>query len=413
MCNWIDLSSLPHRGNSVLWKECHNNIVEFSYRNCQDKMTILCRKDVDHLLVGFHEKEYILPIVSLQRCSLGKLFGFSVSGNYKYYQNEIITLNDNQYRVKTCIRIKHGKGTIKGYELTCLRCNEDFTVSESNITYRTDGCPYCSHHKIIKGKTDLWSTRPDIAKLLKNKEDGYKYAENSNKSVDFICDKCGKPVGKKIISSVSRRGLSCKFCRDGKSYPNKLMFNLLKVLGESFVPEQTFDWCTFKAYNSDFESFGIYDFVIENKKIIIEMDGGIGHGNGVRTDSRYSLEELVYRDSQKDLLAIKNGYQVIRIDCDYKGKDNRFEICKQSILNSSLNMIYDLSYVDWDYINSESQKSVLYEICQLYNDGYSSSEISEMVGYNLSSVIDYLHKGDSLSLCKFIPQKIRRKKLWH
>ncbi len=410
MNKWIDLSNLPHSQKTISWKDCSNNKVEFLYRGCHDFLYVIKRIDVEHVLVRFNEKEFTLPIISLQRCCLGKLFDFAVKDNYTYKKNEVILIKNNKYRVVSQERLKQGKKSVKGYFLECFRCKKTFSLYEGNL-FRGDGCPYCSHHKIDIGNTDLWSSRPDVACLLKNKDDGFKYAEFSNKSVSFVCKQCGNDVGKRVISSVSLRGLNCQFCGRGKSYPNKLMYNVLKSLNISFETEKTFDWCSFPSYSdATVISFGIYDFVIESMKLIIEMDGGIGHGHYVIKNSRYSIEDTIYRDSMKDSLALQNGYEVIRIDCNYMGKDNKDKICKKNILSSKLSSIFDLNAIDWDFVIIESQKNVLYEICEMYNQNLSSGEIAEILGYDVSTVIDYLHKGTELALCNFIPQKVRRKK---
>ena len=124
--------------------------------------------------------------------------------------------------------------------------------------------------------------------MLVNPDDGYIYGQFSNIKVSFKCPICGRVNGEKYISSVSKYGLSCKFCSDGISYPNRLMASLLSELKIDYDSECYFDWCKFPDYNDLSKyTYGKYDFVIETQKIIIEMDGGLGHGNPTHSKSKY------------------------------------------------------------------------------------------------------------------------------
>ena len=305
-------------------------------------------------MVLYNNMEIELSIFSLLNCSLGKLFSFAVNNNYHYNVGDIIENNNQSLIVRNHTRINYNNGkSSKGYDLECLKCGNTYTTSEANLE-RGDGCNFCSNHKIIVGKNDLWTTRPDIAKMLRYSSDGYSLMEYSNVKADFVCPICGEYIGKSYIHNVTRFGLSCPKCSSGNSYPNRLMNNLLSVLNEEYVAEHVFDWCRFKDYtDSSKVSYGRYDFVIENKKLIIEMDGGIGHGNNPFPGSRYSKEELIYRDNCKDELARNHGYMIIRIDCNYSSHD-RFLYCSSNIINSQLSTIYDLNKVDWEYVNKIS-----------------------------------------------------------
>lgn len=241
--------------------------------------------------------------------------------------------------------------TCKSYRVKCLKCGNEFDISEANLD-RGDGCNVCSNHKVKIGLNDLWTTRPDVASMLKDKDLGYTCMEFSNILADFVCPKCGKYIGKSYIHNVSRFGLSCKYCGRGISYPNRLMGNLLEFFDEDFDSEVYFKWCHFpNYYDENITSYGRYDFVVENKKLIIEMDGGYGHGNDPHPNSIYTKEELIYRDKMKDKLALENGYSIIRVDCNYSSK-NRLKYCSNNILNSELSIYYDFNNIDWNYINN-------------------------------------------------------------
>lgn len=398
MSNYVDLSALPKTpDNKISWDKCNHNKVRFRYRNVEDILYVEYKISKNHIMVSYNKSLYELPIISLQRATLGKLFNFGVKNNYHYNVGEILHRNLSDVVVENHIRIKYGNKTCKGYMLKCLTCCNSFEISEANLD-RGDGCSYCSGHKVTIGKNDLWTTNPVVAKMLKNPDNGYRYAEFSNQLATFRCPICGKEIGEAYIHNVSRYGLSCPSCSDGISYPNKLMYNLLTFFGEQFKTEQIPVWCKFKNYNDDTITFGIYDFIIYNRNLIIEMDGGIGHGNNPYTNSKYTKEELIYRDNCKDKLAKENGFDVIRINCNYSNK-NKFVFCKNSILNSRLTEIYDFSTVDWDYINQNCLKSYIVKAIEMYNSGSSIRQISEYICKSESTVKDYIAKGTFLRMC--------------
>lgn len=164
---------------------------------------------------------------------------------------------------KTPIKIKH------------VECGTIFSMTPNKITTqnRNCTCPLCDGRKsksILVGINDLWSTHPEIACMLKNSEDGYKYSKGSNDFADFICPYCGNIISSRIYSVTERTSLSCKFCSSGKSYPNRFMANLLKELNIDFKQEYIIHPYKYK-----------YDFyfIINSQQYIVEMDGGIGHGN--------------------------------------------------------------------------------------------------------------------------------------
>ena len=101
--------------------------------------------------------------------------------------------------------------------------NHIFDMKPSHIK-DGHGCPFCSHNKVFVGETDMWSTNQELASMLLNPEDGYKYFENSHQKVDWVCPCCGSVIKNKIIRDVNKRGLSCNNCSDNISYSEKFMF---------------------------------------------------------------------------------------------------------------------------------------------------------------------------------------------
>lgn len=257
----------------------------------------------------------------------------------------------------------------------------------SNNIFAGTGCPYCANKKVLIGFNDLWTTRPDIAKLLKNPEDGYKYLKSSRAKVDFICPYCNSVVKKKI-AYVYERGLCCEMCSDGVSYPNKLIRQILKQLQIGFVPEYCPEWGHSKQYDCYFK--------YQNKEYVVEMDG-VQHY--IEIDLfKQSLEEIKNNDQLKMSLAISNGVNIIRIDC----MESNLEYIKNSILTSELNDILNLSEVDWDLCNQNAQKSLVKEVCDLYMSGMSKiNDICTTLHLHRKTTRRYLKIGAKFGWCNY------------
>lgn len=199
------------------------------------------------------------------------------------------------------------------------------------------GCPYCSGRNVIVGETSLWDTHPNIAILLEDPQDGYRYSSGSDKRVGFVCPLC-HTVHKKIIGNVCRYGLVCQACSDKVSYPQKFIRALLQQLPVINVQyEYNPEWL--KPYRFD----AYFEYL--NEKYAIEMDGHLGHGNRQFGTGEKDVDGNI-RDEIKDSLATKHSIQVIRIDCNYQMYE-RFEHVKQHIRSSKLNNLFDLNNIDW------------------------------------------------------------------
>ena len=258
--------------------------------------------------------------------------------------------------------------------------------------------------KYKRDVNDLWTTRPDIAKLLCNYEDGYLYTKTSTKKVKWKCPICNE-ILEKSINSVTYGGLKCPHCHGRKTYPNRFMFRILQQLEKSkqlvyFTREYCKDWCHYE-YKGILHRC-IYDFYCEtnNQKFIIEMDGGFHY-----EDTKYaktSLQDQQIIDNIKDELASRQELKVIRINCNYgKVTDDRFSYIRNSILNSELKNIFDLSAVDFIKADMESNKSDILLAGKLYNKNLSINEIAENLKVGIKTVRKYLKSATKMGICNY------------
>lgn len=271
-----------------------------------------------------------------------------------------------------------GNGKIKAH-WRCLNNNHPYDASPYQKT-KGGGCPICSSHRLLIGFNDMWTTNPQLAKLLANPDDdGYRYMQFSNVKVDWKCG-CGELIKSRKITDVNGQGLHCKKCADGVSFPEKLMFYLFKEIGIEFKSEKIFNW----SYNKRYDFY----FVHNNQKILIETHGRQHYIQTSRKGAR-TLEEEQENDKYKYEMAVANGIDpenYIVIDCRY----SEFEYIKDNILNSRLAKLFDLSNVDWLSIRIKSQSSNKLEILKLHNDGVNGKDIANKMGLNRTTVYSTL-----------------------
>ena len=139
------------------------------------------------------------------------------------------------------------------------------------------------------------------------------------------------------IGHLSMHGLQCKYCSDGFSYAEKFMKSILNQLKVDYIHQYNPDWA--HPYRYDFY------FKVNNKKYIVEMDGGLGHGNFTLNGKQDITGKQI--DEKKDALAKLHNIKVIRIDCNYIDIENRYDYIKEHILISEVAQILNLSKINF------------------------------------------------------------------
>ena len=283
----------------------------------------------------------------------------------------------------------------------CPKCKSEYTMS---VSARTSGnnCPFCRGLRV--NETNCLNTvLPDIAKLLTNKEDGYKVTRNSEKKLNFTCPDCGHIQEKPVVRVVTQ-GFSCQKCSDGISYPEKFMINLLDQLNVRYEFQKIFNWSkNVKVDNKNIDGDKVYDFYIKTLNCIIEVNGE-QHYNEKTTYGKNN-KGLTFRDIQENdklkyELAIKNNInKYIVIDCSLSDKN----YIKNNILNSELTELFNLSDVDWDKCEKWALNSLVKKTCNLWEQGYSVSEICKELNISRSTVNRYLKRGRKIGWTTYTP----------
>ncbi|MDD3323452.1 MAG: NUMOD1 domain-containing DNA-binding protein [Paludibacter sp.] len=292
---------------------------------------------------------------------------------------------DGRYELLSEFSGYYGKSEFK-----CRTCGNVFY---SNVGAIKNGkiCPNCRNLHLEKSKPMI-ETNPTLAGFLKNIQDAYCYPEKSQKKLDWVCDKCGSEFSK--IPSAFKDGIfKCKYCGDGISFPNKVVFSLLTQVGIDFVPEKVFEWSKFGKHNRF-----IYDFYIPSKNIIIEVMGRQHYPfSGFFYKKTYG--EIHDSDIKKKNLAIQqNISSYIEVDAKY----SEFNYIKSSIIYV-LGDVLDFSNVNWDEVFSGSLKSRVVEVCAYYNlhKDLSVCEIAETFNIARNDVTAYLRRGAQLGMCNY------------
>lgn len=274
-----------------------------------------------------------------------------------------------------------------------------------------DICKLCSTknkgiQRGIANETNCINTiDPEFAKLFWNIEETFKYKCQSNKKADFKCPNCGEKIPNKKISNVFNFGLSC-ICKDGLFYPEKFMYEFLKQLKSNFKYHEIFEWSkNIEHENPNLSGMKIYDFYLEEKNMIIETHGGQHSKRSFEKLGARTLEEEQENDKIKKSIAIENGIiNYIEID----SRKSTLEFMKNSIIKK-LGKFFDLNKIDWLKCHKFACGSRIVEACNLRNEGNNAKQISDILELDRTTVIDYLKKGNELSLCNYDAKEEIRK----
>lgn len=311
------------------------------------------------------------------------------------FKKEIYDKYGNEYQIvgkyvnaNTKILVKHNN------------CKNEWSVSPNHLL-QGRGCPICSNPPkvIILGINTIWDTDRWMVDLGISEEDAKKYTRCSNKKITVKCPDCGKEKKIQISNIFQNKNISCS-CGDGKSYPEKFVFNLLEQLDIEFETEYSPSWIDNKKY----------DFYIKDNSCIIETHGEQHYkqtsrrGKGVRT-----LQEEQANDKYKRDIALQNEIKhYIEINC----RESNIDYIKSSILNSELSQLFDLSIINWNKCAEFANKNIVKEVCDYWNnkkEDETTSDIGKKFNLDRSSITNYLKKGIKLGWCYYNPKEEMRK----
>lgn len=299
---------------------------------------------------------------------------------FRYHIGDIIKTKYGSYKIIDYKIVKRKSGRIATYICQCLKDGYIFERMQCEVD-KNMGCPICSHRKTVLGYNTIFDLRPDLVKYFVNIEEAKKYSPYSNKKIWLKCPDCGQ-IKHMMICNLTIQGFACFQCGDGISYPNKFIRAFLKQLNIHFISEKTFDWLSNRLYD---EYLPEYNMIIEN------------HGEQHYDNRNIWGIDTKKNDIVKKETAIKNNIKYyIELDCS----ESNMGYIKNSILNSELPNILNFTEEDinWKECELKASSSLLIEVCNLWNKGFSYEEIMKELNISYDTVHVYLRKGRKIGI---------------
>ena len=258
------------------------------------------------------------------------------------------------------------------------------------------GCACCGSRLVQPGINDVATTAKDVVDYFCNKAEANKWTRSSEHKVRVMCKICNAIQPNKIqIGNLVYEGFDCINCGSNISYPEKLMYFLLKEIGVDFKMHKVFDWSkeVYDEYDGLYHKRE-YDFYIPSINSIVEMHGGQHYRLAFSWDKsdtkQNSLEHRQKIDADKQKLAEQNGYNYIIIDCN----DSNKNYIKNNILRSELANLLNIGNIDWDQLSRKALNGIAKLVVEdkENNPEKLTTELAEEYGVHLTTIISWLKK---------------------
>ena len=398
------------KSGKIKWKDIKGYTISFIYEDIIGEIYIKDVRSGGKIIIGYKDREMEISYAHLRECKIGKILNvkngeFKIEIGQVFKDNKIdLVIIDREYRI--------GEDGIKRkfYNCCCNKCKESDWKEESSLLLGR-GCPYCCYppQKIKKGLNDISTKAPWMMEYITNKEECYKIAPCSNKKISMTCPHCRKEKHM-APGTLYRLGyLPCN-CSDKIPYSEKFIYNIFQQLNIPYIWQLTRShkqWCN--AYQYDFY------FKLNNEEYIIEAHG-IQHYCDDKRFTRKTLREEQENDQCKYNLAIQNGIKTenyIVLDC----RKSELEWIKNSIFNSKLNGLFDLSNIDWLQCEEYALKNIIKEVREYWHKHKEVNKenikiVDMMKIFQLSdtTIRKYLKKGNILGWCNYNSKEELRNK---
>ena len=195
------------------------------------------------------------------------------------------------------------------YWFNCVTCCHEFKVALNDVTGHNSWCSYCANQKICENedcktcfeksfashkRSQYWSKKNgDVKPRQVFKSSSTKYWFDSD---------CGHQFNSNL-NNVTGLNSWCPIC------VNKTEKKLYEQLLQSYpniISQFRADWCKSQITSHILP----FDFVLEEQKVIIELDGP---QHFIQVSNWKTPEEQFENDQYKEKCANENGYSIIRI----------------------------------------------------------------------------------------------------
>ena len=227
----------------------------------------------------------------------------SICFNKSFASNEKSKFWSNKNVIKPIHLLKNSH---KRFIFNCGNCNHEIEKALNDVNFKNSWCYYCANRLLCeKEKNCFFCFNKTFASVdrsknwsNKNKVTPIEVFKSTAEKYWFDCDKCGNEFESKLCHITD--GSWCPKCR----YKTEdKMYKILIENYSSLKSQYKVDWC------KDMKHLP-FDFVIEERKIIIEQDG-IQHWKQV---AKWKTPE---HNRERDLFKMKcaneNGFSIIRI----------------------------------------------------------------------------------------------------
>lgn len=382
----VFLDDLPRSksGKTIKWSECVGEILKFIYDDIEGIFEIVDYiKDSQKVKVLYKDKYIWIYTSSLIDSQISRIVQKAkVRIDFNHNIGEVVN--------GLVILDKYREKSYKKYLCKCIKCNYIHNKIEGNLE-KGYGCPICNGNNVVHSDINsIKITHPNIYELIVD-NDADKYSYGSAHKVHWKCPFCKKINFTAIKNLTSKKPTGCQFCGDGVSYPEKILYNVLSFVSDTFEKHKSFEWSEGRAYDA---------FDVD---IFTEIHGSQHYIKSFERCGGRTLEEEIENDKYKHKLAINNHKNLV----DYvviKAYPETFDNIKQAILNSRLTKYYDFSKVDWDYVRKQAESSLVVEVGKRYNIDSSIQNLSEHFQIDKSTVYSYLRKATKLEICNYTPR---------
>lgn len=294
-----------------------------------------------------------------------------------YHSGDVIKTEISEITILE--KIKHSQK----YRYKCSLCGHDGVTTTRTLRTSKYICP-CKRNSHLKvGVNDITTKEPWMIPYFQGGYDEARlYSSDSMQKINPVCPFCGEIYGKKIsITNIRKNhGFGCH-CKDTISLPNKMMAGILNQLGIKYIAEYAPSYLK----ENDDKKVKRFDFYIPDYKLIIEMDGEIGHGDYV-LNNKYDTK---HADKFKEDQAKAHGLQLVRVNAA-----GDFDFILNEI-KRSLSNIFCFNTVDVQKLTEYAYKNLVKTVCDTYssNKNYSTKDVSNLLNMKLPTVKKYLRIG--------------------
>lgn len=397
------LDSLPRKNGRIKWEDSIGYTLPFIYGDIEGSIKIIGYDNKSgYLTIKYNDNIKKIKYYHLKNCKIGKIIGV-ISNDFKFQIGQNIKdINRDLTIIEREFRKDKDNTNRKYYKYHCNKCGNEEWVYEGNLILNKRKCGACTNppKNIVLGINTIWDTDRWMCDLGVSEEDAKKYTSQSNKRIEVECPDCGKKRSVIIANIYKNKTIFCA-CGDKRKYPEKVMISVLDKIGVEYIKEYSPEWIGNKRY----------DFYIKDLNMIIETHGEqhYSKATGFKSLGGRTLKEEQSNDKYKRETALANGIKYyIELDCS----ESNMNYIKNSILNSELNKLFDLSKVNWLECAEFANKNIVKEACEYWNkkrEDETTSDVGTVFGLSRETIINYLKKGTKLDWCNYNPKEKCRK----